>query len=156
MNGDLRRNRVSERWWGCASLGPPYFFVCPCASVAILFAVGCGRASGPARYDLSGAITYDGRPVPAGYIVFAPDMAKGNDGPGANAEIRNGVYQTRPGQGTVGGPHVATVSGFDGKKVQDSPLANPMGKPLFHDMQIAVDIPKQPSTHDFVIPKGKE
>ena len=45
----------------------------------------------------------------SGFIVFAPDKSKGNDGPGANAEIKDGAYRTRPKEGTIGGPHVATI-----------------------------------------------
>jgi hypothetical protein len=122
----------------------------------VLFAVlGCNRNSGPARYDLTGRITYDGKPVPAGYILFAPDKSKGNDGPGADAEIKDGVYRTRPGQGTVGGPHIITVNGFDGKPVGQGPIVNPMGNALFTNVQISADLPKASADHDIVIPAAK-
>ena len=51
--------------------------------IGLLLFIGCNRDTGPARYDLKGSITYAGKPVPAGYILFAPDKSKGNDGPGA-------------------------------------------------------------------------
>ena len=108
------------------------------------------------RYDLSGAGTSNGKPVPAGYIVFAPDKLKGNDGPGRTADIDNGQYRTRPKQGTIGGPHTATISGFDGKKVVVGPMINnPMGSPLFTNVQINVDVPKQAATRDFSLPAQK-
>lgn len=152
---DLCGNRVvKERWWGCAALDPLYFVLG--ALALMLSVVGCGRGGdGPARYDLTGAIAYDGKPVPTGSIIFAPDRSKGNDGPGASAEIKDGVYRTRAGQGTVGGAHVATVSGYDGVPFQSGPMTNPMGKPLFQSMQISVDLPKQAATHDIVIPAQK-
>ena len=130
---------------------------CLCVFVVFLAVLGCNRNTGPARYDLTGTITYAGKPVSAGYILFAPDKSKGNDGPGADAEIKDGVYRTRPGKGTIGGPHTATVSGFDGKPPQQDPVVNPMGTPLFTNVPIAVDLPRQTATHDLVIPvqKGK-
>ena len=117
---------------------------------------GCGKATGPARYDLKGSITYAGKPVAAGYILFAPDKSKGNDGPGAAAEIKDGVYHTRPKEGTIGGPHVATISGFDGKPSGVGPGVNPMGKPLFPSVQISMDLPKEAATHDIAIPTTPE
>jgi hypothetical protein len=129
--------------------------LCLCVLATVGLLVGCNRTTGPARYDLSGAITYDGKPVPAGSIIFAPDTSKGNNGPGASAEIKDGVYRTRAGQGTVGGPHTATISGYDGIAFQSGPMINPMGKPLFAKVRISVDLPKQTTTHDIIIPAQK-
>lgn len=126
-----------------------------CAIAAVALTAGCGRTTGPARYDLSGSITYDGKPVPAGSIVFAPDTSKGNDGPGASADIKDGKYRLVSGRGTIGGPHVARISGFDGKPIQDGPIINPMGKPLFANVQISVDLPKQAATHNIDVPVQK-
>ena len=127
-----------------------------CIVVVFLGALGCNRDSGPARYDLTGTITYDGKPVPAGYILFAPDTYQGNDGPGASASIKDGVYRVRSGEGTVGGPHSATINGFDDVSFQQGLTSNPMGKPLFLNVEIAVDVPKQDATHDFAIPAQKK
>lgn len=158
MNEELRGNsELVKRWWGCAAIDPPYLFLCLCAFAAIVSSVGCNRTGGPARYELSGSITYDGKPVPVGSILFAPDTSKGNDGPGASADIIDGVYKTRAKDGTVGGPHVATISGYEKKEGEISPLESPMGKPLLMNVRISVDLPKQTATHDFAIPaqKGK-
>ena len=126
--------------------------LCLCVFVAFLAALGCNRNTGPARYDLTGTITYAGKPVPAGYILFAPDISKGNDGPGADAEIKDGVYRTRLKDGTVGGPHIATISGFDGVSSHMGQSGNPMGLPLFANVQISVDLPKAAGKHDIVVP----
>jgi len=119
---------------------------------ALLGPAGCGGDAGPARYDLSGTVTYDDRPVPAGYILFAPDKSQGNQGPGAQADIRDGHYQTPAGQGAVGGPHVVTISGFDGVAFGEGPATNPMGKPLFATYQTKADLPKEAGTRDFSVP----
>ena len=123
-----------------------------CVFVMFLATSGCNRNAGPARYNLTGTITYGGKPIPAGYILFAPDTSKGNDGPGADAEIKDGVYRMRPNEGTVGGPHIATISGFDGVSFQRGLTLNPMGLPIFSSVQVSVDLPKAAATHDFAIP----
>ncbi len=116
---------------------------------------GCGGDSGPPRYGLSGSVTYGNQPVPAGYIVFAPDKSKGNDGPGSQADIKDGRYETPPGQGTIGGPHLVTISGFDGKPIEmGGGQKNLQGSPLFTNYQTSADLPKKPGTHDFSVPAG--
>lgn len=121
----------------------------------LVLVAGCGRTTGPICYEVSGAVTYEGQPVPAGYILFAPDKAKGNDGPGVNAEIKDGMYRTPAGQGVIGGPHIATLCGYDGKAFKAGPISNPMGKPLFTGIQVNIDLPKQKTTHDFAVPIRK-
>ena len=124
------------------------------AGAALLGAAGCGSDGGPTRYDLSGKVTYNGQPVPAGYILFAPDTSQGNKGPGAQADIQDGRYQTPAGQGAIGGPHVVTISGFDGVAFEDGPVKNPMGKRLFASYQTKTDLPKEAGTQDFTVPLG--
>ena len=125
----------------------------------LLALFGCGSKAGPARFDLSGKVTYDGKPVPCGYIVFAPDVAAGNKGPGTQANICDGQYKTAPGQGTGGGPHVAKISGFDGKAFETVHggvrQPNPLGKPLFLNVQLKIDIPKRAAVQDLEVPKQK-
>jgi hypothetical protein len=134
-------NLDRQRVWGLALAG-----------TALVSLAGCGSGCGPARYDLSGTVRYAGAPLPAGYILFSPDTSQGNQGPGAQADIRGGRYETPPGQGTIGGPHVVSISGFDGVAFDDGPVKNPMGKPLFTGYQTKVDLPKEAASHDFEIP----
>lgn len=108
---------------------------------------GCG-SKGPRLYPLSGDVTYGGEPVPAGTILFEPDTSKGNDGPGSFVEFTGGHYETRPGKGTVGGPHVAHVTGYDGKPVGEAAL----GMPLFTEYEIPVELPREKATQDLEVP----
>ncbi|MCH2114103.1 MAG: hypothetical protein MK171_04240 [Pirellulales bacterium] len=117
---------------------------------------GCSGDSGPKRYELSGEAKVEGQPIPVGYITFTPDTKAGNSGSGTHAEIKDGRYRTEPDRGTVGGPHVVSVSGFDGKKIQHGPELNPMGKPLFPDTSFHVDLPKEASTKDFEVRKNRK
>jgi hypothetical protein len=125
-----------------------------CVMVTVL--MGCGRSHGPARYDLSGTVTYDNKPVPGGFIVFAPDASQGNLGPGTTATIDRGKYHTRPGQGTIGGPHIATISATDSDldKIRKARGAT-KPKTLFSNIQMTADLPKEPAQHDFVVPVKK-
>jgi len=126
---------------------------------ALLVLAGCGGQRDAPRFDLSGTVTYDGKPVPAGYMVFAPDTAAGNSGPASQADIRDGKYGTGPGLGTIGGPHIVSLFGFDGipyqlaEDVEGPPMLNPMGKPLFETVTMKVDLPKESAVHDFAIPR---
>lgn len=118
-------------------------------------ACGCGHTNdGPPRFRLSGSVTYDGKPVVAGFVTFAPDTSKGNSGPGGGASIRNGKYRTDADKGIVGGPHLVRIIGYDGIKTVMEGEELTDGKPLFEPYEASIDFPKQDGTHDFVIPVG--
>jgi hypothetical protein len=139
-------------------LAPVYvgrFVAIGALAVAITGSGGCDK-KGVDRFDLKGKVTFRGRPIPKGYLLFAPDGDKGNSGPGAKAGIADGNYETLAGQGTVGGPHVVTIFGADGVpyKMEDG-MTNPIGKPLFPTYRAKVDLPKQSGTYDFEVPAGK-
>jgi hypothetical protein len=130
-------------------------FLCSLSYVLVaaicLLPAGCG--GGPKLYDVSGAVTYDGKPLPAGVIYFDPDVLKKNDGPQGYALIKDGAYSTADagGKAVVGGPYLARIEGFDGKPGNELPL----GKALFTDFQQAVDLPRAACTRDFDVPVKK-
>lgn len=115
---------------------------------AVLVGCGGGGGDGPPRFRVSGKVTFDGKPVPAGMVYFTPNTEKGNRGPAGSAPIRNGYYDTNSGKGTVGGPHFISVDGFDGNSTVD----RPHGNPLFAPYSIEVDLPKADSTRDLEVP----
>jgi hypothetical protein len=55
----------------------------------------CGQSS---MHSVSGTVNYDGKPLPDGYISFAPD-GPGAQGGGAGAKITDGQYQLRTAAG---------------------------------------------------------
>jgi hypothetical protein len=113
---------------------------------------GCSRRSrGPARHAVSGRITFAGQPVPAGRISFEPDTTAGNAGPGGYGEIKAGRYTTYPDMGTVGGPHIVIITGFDG--VPAGELVD--GRPLFREYRTTADLPPGRTTVDFDVPARK-
>jgi len=84
------------------------------AVVIAVVVAGCGP-QGPARYRVQGSVSYEGRPVPLGRIVFEPDVLEGNRGPQGFAVIENGFFDTavKQGRGTAGGPMVVTIDAFE-------------------------------------------
>jgi len=121
-------------------------------SLAAPFLLGCG-SDGPQRYRLQGLVTYEGKPVPAGTIIFEPDASQKNDGPQGLATIHDGVFDSsRGGKGTVGGPHRITILGCDGASISET---SPQGKPLFEPSLTTAELPKKNGKLDFDIPSSK-
>jgi hypothetical protein len=116
------------------------------ALLAAALAAGCG--GGADRNHVSGTVTHAGRPVASGRIYFAPDAARGNDGPQGYAPIENGRYDTaKGGEGTPGGPVVVRIDGYD------PPTPDyPHGRPLFVEYKVPADLPRGGATHDFDVP----
>jgi hypothetical protein len=122
----------------------------PIALLLLAAVVGCD--SGPKRYPLSGTVTVGGRPVPAGEVVFEPDSAKGNNGPGSLARITDGRYETYPEKGVLGGAYVVRITPFDGVPFGDSNDGKPLlAKPYVETVELAAG----ESTKDFAIPDPK-
>jgi len=121
-------------------------------ALAASFLVGCG-IDGPPRYRVQGLVTYDGKPVPAGTIIFEPDSSQKNDGPQGRATIHGGNFDTsRGGIAIVGGPHRITILGCDGTSISET---SPQGKPLFDPYTMIVDLPKKDGKQDFEVPSSK-
>lgn len=115
--------------------------------------LGCGGGeSGPARFSVSGKVTYQGQPIPNGFIMFTPDPGKGNSGPATGAPIVNGAYATEAGKGTIGGPHRVEITGFDGIPFTEEGEELKDGKPLFPPYQTSADLPKQKTEMNFDVP----
>lgn len=114
---------------------------------------GCGKNSERANVD--GTVTFDGKPVPAGSIVFSPDVSKGHRGPEGFAPIENGRYDTRRGgKGTTPGPLKVTIYGCEPtpaaketQAVEGSP-----GTPLFPSYTTHIEMSESDHTFNFDVP----
>lgn len=114
--------------------------------VLSLLLAGCG---GQKSYHVFGTVTYKGKPVPTGQIVFEPDPTAGNKGQPAFAKIKDGHYDTREdGQGMLGGPHLVRIEGRDG--IPRGELLS--GLPLFPEYNTKVDLPQAPGEQNFEVP----
>ena len=124
-------------------------------SVMVTLFIGCGGNDGPQRYQREGKVTFNGQPVAKGEINISPDRAKGAKGPGTTVTFEDGAYRTRDGLGSLSGPHIVTISGFDGQPGNATvpELAHPWGTTLFVEHQFEIDFPAESSEHDFEVTK---
>lgn len=117
---------------------------------AVLVLTGC---SGEEKlYNISGTITYDGKPVVKGVVHFDPDVAKGAKGTAGFANIVNGKYNTADnGKGVRGGPYAIRVNGFDGKEGPEAPF----GQAMFPEYNDKHDLPNSDSEFKIEVKKTK-
>jgi hypothetical protein len=118
----------------------------------LVFILGCGHA-GPPRYHVSGTVTYQGKPVPVGSILFQPDPSQGNSGAYGNAMIKDGKFDTRvDGEPPIGGPQLVIIEAFDGKNTTD---LTPYGNSLTSGYQEKYDLPDKDTTLDIELTRPR-
>jgi hypothetical protein len=114
----------------------------------LAFLTSCGPGE-PVYFDISGTVTYQGKPVPMGTIYFEPDSSKGVKGQMGSADIRAGQYDTKgKGRGVLGGAYVIRLGGFDGKVAYEAPY----GAALFPEYSMSKELPKEHQTLDIEVP----
>jgi len=116
---------------------------------SLALASGCGQVAndGPDRFHVSGSVTFDGRPVPRGTIVFEPDAAAGNQGPQGYATIQDGKFDTKnEGKGVVAGQHKVRLDG------QESSGTGESVKVLFENYQQSTDLSRESPNLDYQVP----
>lgn len=105
----------------------------------VFLSAGCDTA-----HHISGTVTFEGKPVPGGRVVFVPDAAKGNSGGGASGQIAEGKFSTRLLQD---GAYVITIYGHDGVPHEGAP-----GIDLFPPHEQEVMIGADATSLDFALP----
>lgn len=87
---------------------------------AVLLVLGCGES----ERKIHGRVSYDGKPVEQGVIVFEPPAGAGQT---SAAEIKDGKYEFRSTR-VVAGQNVVRIRGFrkTGKQVSAKPAAEGM------------------------------
>jgi hypothetical protein len=113
----------------------------------MLVAFGCGESKKP-TVNVKGTVSFKGKPVPAGFINFMPDVMGGNSGEVKGFEIIDGVYDTSKGSspGVYAGQNTITISGFDGKKLNQWPK----GKQIFNPIELKESV--SAGSKDYVVP----
>lgn len=114
---------------------------------------GCGESG----FDLSGNVTFKGKPIPAGKIYFTPDSSQGNDGPTGYATIENGRYDTSAAgsKPVAGGPMIIGIEGFDPAATATAPndtSGEEIVTALFPYYETTKYLPKDSTTADFDVP----
>ncbi|MCR9115569.1 MAG: hypothetical protein NXI22_01305 [bacterium] len=122
-----------------------------CLAISAMAFVGC-RPDTPLQYQVRGVVTFEGKPVPKGFVKFLPDVAAGNRGPGGGAEIINGNYQTEYGKGVQGGAYRVAITGLTGEPVSMNGEELPDGVSLFPPYLTKVEFPNEDVEQNFEIP----
>jgi hypothetical protein len=113
--------------------------------VALAMLSGCNRST---TFDVSGTVTFKGKPVPIGLVVIEPDAEKGNRGTQTQGLIKEGQFRTLSGYGAIAGPVLITVNANDGVP---TPMAE-KGKLLFRTYQYRTELPRTSSTLNIEVP----
>lgn len=114
---------------------------------------GCSGGKDPfSRKAVSGQVTFQGKPVPAGSIWFEPTAALGNQAPTGMAVIRNGEFTTAPKDSPVAGQYTIRITGYASNPDQlgadeDAP------ETLFKDYTQQVELPPADGTLRIDIPE---
>jgi hypothetical protein len=92
-----------------------------------MLAAGCGREE-PAAVAVKGSVTFQGRPLAGGLVVFAPDREKGNSGKPLNATIGPDGWYRLTAEGSAG-----VTPGWYRVAIADPPgaFAEGAGRPRF-------------------------
>jgi hypothetical protein len=101
-----------------------------------LIVVQCGCGSQElVRYEVSGKVTLKGAPAKLAAVTFTPDSSQGNTGPATLAVVNDGVFQTLPNRGVIGGPYKVLIVS--------------MGSPDFKPYETAITLPTADCIQDF-------
>jgi hypothetical protein len=113
-------------------------------AAVLVLAAGCS-SGGAKKSQLSGKVTFKGKPVPAGFITFQADQGQVQSAP-----IKDGIYDTSqgPNPGIFPGSTTVRITGFDGKP---RPYY-PQGHQIFNPYELKDTIPEGTSTKDFDVP----
>ena len=121
---------------------------------------GCG-GGGVDRTDLSGTVTFDGKPIVYGEIQFLAQPGQDSSPPSGFAEIIDGNYTTAEmGQGITPGKYTLRISAYDGKFAEvenedetvESAATGPT--PIFIDYEIEAEL--TPPEQNFEVPADAE
>lgn len=114
---------------------------------------GCGSSEGK-LLNVSGAATFQGKPIESGRIDFKPDRARGNQGPAGYAMISKGRFDAKlNGRGVLPGPHLVLIQGFDGPP--DAPPGVEYGTQMFAAYETSATLDEDHGEYDFDVPASK-
>lgn len=121
-----------------------------CGMVLVAVALGCD--SQPKLSQISGNVTFKGKPVPAGYVSFSPNLDAGTEGHVRVFMVENGVYDSAKASepGIPPGTYTIEIAGFDGVRI-------PMyfqGKQIFNPVKDKHVVPEGITTKDFEVPES--
>lgn len=130
---------------------------CLCLFVILggTFLAGCWSSSNDInRYPIDGIVTFEGKSVPVGEILFEPDAARGNRGPASSGTIKDSQFSITAKRGIIGGPYLVRITGYSGRATDNGADVS-MGEPLFPEQVLSIDLPAKSSTRTFELPEKR-
>ena len=125
------------------------------AGLVVCLFSGCGKSDG---FNVSGNVTFNGEPIPAGKIYFSPDGSKGNIGATGYATITAGKYDTSApdGRSIPGGAMTVRIEGWNpsvpGEQAQGDTSGEQTFAALFPSYETTADLAAANATQDFDVP----
>lgn len=120
---------------------------------AILVLSGCDSQ---ARHQLSGTVTYQGKPVTMGSVRFEAEHSAGNVTPVCYAQIVDGKYEMKPEERPATGRYRVLVMGIDESRIKKEPGVPWEMPELFPPYTTTIDVPQPNGTFDITIPDTKD
>lgn len=115
---------------------------------------GCQGETGPAKYEVSGTVTLDGKPLSNGDVTFYPAAT---NMPAAAGKLQDGRYTFR----AVAGEHRVVIRAVSDKPIITSPIDPPVYESIvparYNDATTlkAEVTPTGPNRFDFDLTSGK-
>ncbi|UUO04611.1 hypothetical protein M4951_14555 [Blastopirellula sp. J2-11] len=132
-------------------------------ALSICLLAGCFGENGPFKVPITGTVEFQGEPIPAGTIAFAP--VDPDQGKPMSIEITAGQFATPPGQGLIAGRYKVVVistalysPGAD--PATDAPLKKAIaipsvyGRPDTSDLEITISTDDRKIEKQFVLNHG--
>jgi hypothetical protein len=99
--------------------------------------------------QISGTVTFKGKPIPAGNVMFTPDVSI-SGGQVRMFMVTDGAYDSAKDSvpGLLPGKYKVTVAGYDGKQI-------PMyfqGKQIFNAIDFMMEVPLGATTKNIEVP----
>src|SRR5689334_12932781 len=80
------------------------------------------------RVAVSGSVTLDGKPLPAGSVQFLPEAAEAGKGVTAVGDIKDGTFTIDKDQGPVPGKYRVNISSLHGVEIKPDEQPGPPPK----------------------------
>lgn len=108
---------------------------------------GCG--GGEPLAQVSGTVTFKGKPIPAGNVMFTPDVSL-SGGQVRMFMVKDGAYDSSkdPSPGLKPGKYEVTVMGYDGIQITNFF----QGKQIFNAVTEPMTVAAGATKKDFVVP----
>ncbi len=124
-------------------------------ALAILFFIsgGCG-GEGLDRRRIQGTVTFEGKPVEVGAVLFEPTQSVGTIAPTAYLRVQDGKFDTGE-EGPIPGKYKVIVGGYDPSQKQVDSDGVTHTAQLFNDYTFEVEMPPPGNTLHIEVPASQ-